>query len=82
MTCNASFEATEVDTPASFIILPVETVVDTKNGDGGDWDGGMEYTQEGLNKASSCVTTPLDFALFLDSIEEQFIEKTMLLYLL
>jgi hypothetical protein len=79
VTCNAIFEATEVNTPACFIILPEEIAVDSESEDDGNWGDRLEYIQEVLDKASSCNTTPLNFAL--DTIKEHFIEKTMFLYL-
>jgi serine/threonine protein kinase len=83
VTCNAIFEATEVSTPACFIILPEELPeeidLDSKSGDDGHWGDRFEYIQGVLDEASSCITAPLDFAL--DSIKEQFIENHMFLYL-
>jgi serine/threonine protein kinase len=77
--CNAIFEATDVDTPACFIILPEKIVVDSESGDDGHWGERFEYVQEVLDKASSSITAPLDFAL--DYIKGKFIKKTMFLYL-
>jgi serine/threonine protein kinase len=77
--CNAIFEATEVDTPSCFIILPEEIAVDSESGDDVHWGNRFEYIQEVLDKASSCITAPFDFAL--GSINEQFLEKPMFLYL-
>jgi serine/threonine protein kinase len=83
MTCNAIFEATEVNTPACFIILPEELpgkLVDFETGDEDHWGDRFDYMQQVLDKVSSCITAPrLDFAL--DSIKREFIEKPMFLYL-
>jgi hypothetical protein len=77
--CNPIFEATEVDTPSCFIILPEEIAGDSEIGDDIHWGDRFDYIQEVLHKASNCITAPFDFAL--DSIKEQFIEKPMFLYL-
>jgi serine/threonine protein kinase len=90
VTCNAIFEATEVNTPACFIILPEEfpeeIAVGSETGDEDHWVARFEYIRQVLDKATSCITDPRDFAL--DSIKDQFleknkhfIEKNMFLYL-
>jgi hypothetical protein len=77
VTLTAIFEATEVQTPTCFVILP-EKLSDT--GDRvEDMGSRVGYVGDILDKAKDCIGSPFNFAA--SFVKSKFIESTMLLYL-
>jgi serine/threonine protein kinase/uncharacterized small protein (DUF1192 family) len=81
VTLTAIFEATEVQTPTCFVILPEELSFSLS--DTGDRIENMgskvDYVGDILDKATDCIGSPFTFAA--SFIKSTFIESTMFLYL-
>jgi serine/threonine protein kinase len=78
---TAIFEATEVQTPTCFVILP-ENLPSSSLSNTGDMTEAvaskMDYIGDVLDKATDCIASPFDFAAAF--LKSKFIESTMFLY--
>jgi serine/threonine protein kinase len=81
---KAIFEATEVQTPTCFVILPKKLPSIIQSDTSGDMTeeymrSTIDYVGDVLDKASDCIASPFKFAA--DFVKGNFIESTMFLYL-